>query len=177
MSILVSKPGADLSREDEIVAVEVADEQSAESGARALGIGEAADDEVLRRLALHLEPVLRSLLLVRRIEPLGDDAFPSLATRTLPRLGVVHCRHATQRRAKRQLVEQRAAFGERQTAEVVSVEPDDVEHVVFDDARFPGQLAVEDEVVRGKLGDRVLDRRNGSRLTGAREQADVGSRA
>src|SRR6185503_19982212 len=44
--------GADLAREHEIVAVVVANEQRAEADARALRIGEAADHQLLRRLAL-----------------------------------------------------------------------------------------------------------------------------
>src|SRR5690349_14228852 len=51
---------ADLSRENEIILVVITDEQRAESDARALRIGEAADDELLRRFDLHLEPELRS---------------------------------------------------------------------------------------------------------------------
>src|SRR5688500_9136409 len=50
------KPGiearADLARKDEVVIVVVADEQGAEALASALWIGKAADDELLRRLAL-----------------------------------------------------------------------------------------------------------------------------
>ena len=81
--------GADLAGEDEVVAVEVADEQRAEADAAALRIGEAADDELLRRLALHLQPVRRAAVLVRRVAPLGDDAFPAFAARALPRLRIV----------------------------------------------------------------------------------------
>ena len=40
--------GADLSREDQVVAVVVADEQRAEADARPLRIGEAADHQLLR---------------------------------------------------------------------------------------------------------------------------------
>src|SRR5580700_8034652 len=81
--------GADLSREDEVVAVVVADEQCTETGARALGIGEAADHELPRELALHLQPELRSPVLVRRASPLGDHAFPSFALCAIPRLRIV----------------------------------------------------------------------------------------
>src|SRR5690242_8084764 len=59
--------GADFTGEDEVVALVVADEQRAESDASALRVGEAADDELLRRLALHLEPVRRAPMLVRRV--------------------------------------------------------------------------------------------------------------
>src|SRR3984893_1626840 len=78
--------GADLSHEDEIVAVVVADEQRTETGARALRIGKAADHELLRELALHLQPEPRSSVLVRRASPLGDHAFPSFAPCVIPRL-------------------------------------------------------------------------------------------
>ena len=57
--------GADLSGKHQIGPVVVADEQRAEPDARALWIGEAADDEFLRELALHLQPVLRAAMLVR----------------------------------------------------------------------------------------------------------------
>ena len=39
--------GADLPGEHEVVVLEIADEQRAEPDARALGIGESADDELL----------------------------------------------------------------------------------------------------------------------------------
>jgi hypothetical protein len=55
-SSFVSKPVPILSREDETVAVVVADEPRAETRARALRIGEAADHDLLRELALHLQP-------------------------------------------------------------------------------------------------------------------------
>src|SRR5215470_9615762 len=68
---------ADFSCEDEVVAVPVADQQRAETDARALRIGEPADDELLRGLDLHLQPVLRAAVLVRRAAALGDHALPS----------------------------------------------------------------------------------------------------
>src|SRR5688500_4108490 len=49
------EPGPDLPRKDEVVAFVVADEQRAETDADALRVGEAADDELLRRFAFHLE--------------------------------------------------------------------------------------------------------------------------
>ena len=90
--------GADLAGEDEVVPLEVADEQRAQADARALRIGEPADHELLRRLALHLQPVRRAAVLVRRVAPLRDDALPALAARALPRLRIVERRHALQRR-------------------------------------------------------------------------------
>ncbi len=50
--------GADLSGEDEVVSLEVADEQRPEPHASALPVGEAAHNKVLRELTLHFEPVL-----------------------------------------------------------------------------------------------------------------------
>ena len=81
--------GADFSGKDEIAAFVVADEQRAKADARALRIGEPADDEFLRHLALHLQPVFRAAMLVRRASPFGDHAFPALAPGALPRLLVV----------------------------------------------------------------------------------------
>src|SRR5215216_6464871 len=63
---LVVETGADFSGEDEVVGLEVADEQRAEANAAALRIGESADNELLLRLALHLQPVARAAVLVRR---------------------------------------------------------------------------------------------------------------
>src|SRR5688500_7775161 len=76
----------DLARKHEVVTLEVTDEKRAEPHARTSWVGEAANHEVLHKLALHLEPVLRSPMLVRRVAPLRDHAFPPLQTRTLPRL-------------------------------------------------------------------------------------------
>src|SRR5262245_23618551 len=57
---------ADLSREDQVIALVVADEQRAEADAGALRVGEAADDELLRGFDLHLEPVPGAAMFVRR---------------------------------------------------------------------------------------------------------------
>ena len=83
------KTGADLAGEHELSLVVMADQQRAESDASALGIGEAADHELPRRLALHLDPRLRPALLVAGIAALGDDPFPALRGRALPRLRIV----------------------------------------------------------------------------------------
>ena len=71
--------GADLAGEDQVRSLEVADQQRAEPDAAALRIGEAADDQFLRRLALHLQPVLRPAVLVGRAAALGDHALPTRA--------------------------------------------------------------------------------------------------
>src|SRR5918998_3910444 len=55
------------------VAVEVADEQRTEVGARAARRREAADHELLRARALELQPVARARGHVRRAEALGDQ--------------------------------------------------------------------------------------------------------
>ena len=127
---------ADLAGEHEVVALEVADEQRAQADARALRIGEAADDELLARLALHLQPVRRAAVLVGRVAPLGDDALPALGARALPRLAA---RRAAARAAAAarsgSALEQRAALVERQRGHVAAVEPEHVEHVVAGRAR------------------------------------------
>ena len=102
--------GADLAGEHEVVALEVADEQRAEAHARALRIGESADHQFLRRLALHLEPGLRAAVFVRRVAALGDHAFPSLAARPLPRRVAVQRLYPRDREPKRNRLEQRATL-------------------------------------------------------------------
>src|SRR5687768_4631373 len=56
--------GADLAGEHELLLLEVANEEGAEPDAPSLRVGESADDEVLRGLALHLQPVRRPAVLV-----------------------------------------------------------------------------------------------------------------
>src|SRR5690242_8595384 len=55
---------SDLAGEDKIFLLEIADEQGAETDASSLGIRETADDQLLRSLALHFEPVGRTAVLV-----------------------------------------------------------------------------------------------------------------
>src|SRR6185436_12524692 len=71
----VGVAGADLAGVGEAAAVVVADEERAESDAAALGVGEAADDELLAQEALGLEPVRAAARAVGLIAPLGDDAL------------------------------------------------------------------------------------------------------
>src|SRR5437762_10003178 len=48
---------ADLPGKNEVFILEIADQQRAQADPSALRIGEAADYKLLRRLALHLQPV------------------------------------------------------------------------------------------------------------------------
>src|SRR5262245_14864583 len=82
------KAGADLAREYEVFIFEVANQQRAQANARALRIRETANHELLRSLALHLEPVRRAAMLVSRIAPFGDHTFPPLARGALPRIRI-----------------------------------------------------------------------------------------
>src|SRR4030095_3081603 len=54
----------DLSRKDEVGRFEVPDEQCAETDSDTLWVGEPSNDELLRRFALHLQPVRRATMLV-----------------------------------------------------------------------------------------------------------------
>ena len=62
---LVSKPVPILPAKTKSVPIEVSHQQRAETDAAALRIRESANDEFLRRLALHLQPVRRAAVLVR----------------------------------------------------------------------------------------------------------------
>ena len=106
--------GADLAGEDEVLAVEVAHEQRAEADARSLRVGKPADDKLLRRLALHLEPVARAAVLVPGVAALGDDALPALAAGALPRLRAAQPLDKHEGRRKGQLRRRCAAVVEWQ---------------------------------------------------------------
>src|SRR6266571_8328478 len=57
--------GADFAGKDEIIPIEIPHEQRAETDTAAPWIRESANDELLRSLALHLQPVRRAAVLVR----------------------------------------------------------------------------------------------------------------
>ncbi len=67
--------GADLARVDQATTIVVADEEGADTVARAIGIGEAADHELLPLDALGLAPQERATRCVGLVGTLGDDAF------------------------------------------------------------------------------------------------------
>src|SRR4051794_35160554 len=95
--------GTDLAGEYEPgIRVVVTDEQGAEADPLACGIGEPADDELLARFDLHLEPAARPAVLVRRVAALGDHALPSFLARELPWDVSVDRRDARQGRKQRQ---------------------------------------------------------------------------
>src|SRR5262245_4354029 len=169
---------ADLSGKAEVAALEVPDEQRAEPDALALRIGEAADDELLRLLAFHLQPARRSAVLVARSAALRDDAFPSLAPRDVPRviaLERIERLDAPERRPHRQRLQQRLAILERTCRHVLAVEPHDVEDVIRRVFVAPRDLAVEDRVRDREPGDRVRDGGNVLRQSIARVETDLGS--
>jgi hypothetical protein len=176
----IVEAGAELPGKAEILTLEVADEQRAEPDALSLRIGEAADDERVRLLALHLQPLLRAAMLVLGVAPLGDDALPPFGAGALPGLRIVERRHLFERQPERQLTQERAALVERQGGQIPSVEPQDVEHVVIGFAeRFPapGGFAVEDHVVDRQVRDRLYHCgvRIVQRQPVAREQPDIGA--
>ncbi len=112
----MSKPGADLAGEDEVVALEVADEQRAESDARALRVGEAADDEVLRRSHFILSQCFDRFCSYGESRRFAiTPSHPSAHARSHGSASSSSV-HSPQRRRERQRVEQRAALGERQAA-------------------------------------------------------------
>src|SRR5262245_10075706 len=73
--------GADLAGVAQLAVVVVAHEQRAELDPGALGLGEAADHQLLAVRALELQPVARAPAAVGALGPLGDQPFPPLAAR------------------------------------------------------------------------------------------------
>src|SRR5262249_33920366 len=144
--------GTHLPREDELRAVEVADEQRAETDARALRIGESTDDELLRQFALHFQPVRRAPMFVRRIASFRDDALPAFTTRELPRLGIADGVDAVQGRRERKLPQQRLPGLQRQPRDRTAVNPEQIEDVIAGRTTPPRQLAIENELVVWERG-------------------------
>src|SRR4051794_8624801 len=99
------------------------DEQCAETNSLALRIGEAADNEILRQLTLHLQPLFRAAMLVDRTASLRDHAFPAVALRAFPRRRIVDQRDAPHWLFKRQLSEKLTTLLKRQCRDVATVQP------------------------------------------------------
>src|SRR2546426_2870809 len=99
---------------DEVVLLEVADEQRPQTDAPALWVREAADHQLLRRLAFHLQPVRRAAVLIDGIPPLGHDPFPALLGCALPRLLTVQRSHALQGLTQREAEQSGTTLLERQ---------------------------------------------------------------
>src|SRR5436309_574200 len=89
-----------LAGEDKIFILEITYEQRAQTDSSSLRVGEPADHKLLRRLALHLHPVRRAAMLVQRVPPLCNDAFPAFAAGPLPWFWIRQQGHALQGRSK-----------------------------------------------------------------------------
>jgi hypothetical protein len=115
--------GADLAGEDELTLFIEANQQGPESDAASLRISESADHEVAGQLALHLEPVLRALVLVHRVATLRDDTLPALGARAVPRFVATQLVHSLERCLERQPGEHRASLLERNLGQVTPIDP------------------------------------------------------
>src|SRR5262245_19039505 len=111
-------------------------------------------------------------MLVRRVAPFGDHAFPPLTRGALPRIGIVQRRNALERRRKGQLAQESSALLERERADVAIAEPGNVEDVIR--ARsIPGDLSVEDQVFRGQPANGLSHRWNILRQAISRVETNV----
>ena len=127
---LLVEAGADLGHVDEAPALVEADVERAEVRARSLGIGVAADDELLASLALDLDPLARAATDVGRGGALGDDALEPRLRRgvvegaALARDVVAVAHHAEGGHEQAQAL---LAVDERQAAQVAAVEREAIE--------------------------------------------------
>ena len=116
----------------------IPDEQRAEVGPAAGGIGVTADHELLLPDAFELQPVPRAARDVRRLRALGDQPLPARPARLRePPLRVVAPRFAElQRRARPDRLRQpRAALEQRPISEIVAVELEQVKDAEDDRIR------------------------------------------
>src|SRR5258705_1338929 len=79
------KASSNLPCKHELVAFVMSNEKRTETDAFALRICESTNDELLRHLALHFQPMFRTALFINRIASLSDDTFPTFLQRSLPR--------------------------------------------------------------------------------------------
>ncbi len=170
----------DFAGEDKVVAVEISDHQCAQSDACTARIREAADDELLRGFALHLEPVRRTPMFVDRVAPFRDDALPAFGASALPRPRIVERRHQSDRQLQPELAQQRPPLLERQLRHVTAIDPEHVKHVIVriaEPAPGAGGFTVENDIVHGQFSNRASDGRIRlvEREAIARSQLDVGS--
>src|SRR4026209_906266 len=86
----------DFPGEDEILILVIADKQCAQADPSSLRIGEPAHHELLRRFALHLQPVRGSAMFVKGTAALRNDAVPTLGARPLPGSWICKRPHALQ---------------------------------------------------------------------------------
>jgi hypothetical protein len=121
--------GADLAAVDELACVVVADEQGADVGARALGIRVAADHHLLTQDALGLLPHHAAAGRVRLVAALRHDALETTLARECEEGGAVadDVIAVADRRAGDELCEPRLAILERQRAQILVVEREQVE--------------------------------------------------
>ncbi len=129
----VIEPAADVRDVDELLALVDAEQQRAESAARAARLGPSADDELLLADELQLRPIGRALardVFGRRA--LGDQAFPAFGNRSTVELAPVagHLLGDAQKRRAgiaEDAFERGAPRDQRHAAQVVRAVGNDVE--------------------------------------------------
>jgi hypothetical protein len=77
-------------------------------------------------------------MLVDGVAPLGDDAFPTFLTGTLPRFLIIECSDPSKRRTKGKRLQQHPPLVEWKRAHITPIHPQDVEHVIREAAWFVG---------------------------------------
>ena len=131
--------GADVAGVLELARIVIAEQQAADLAARSGPVGEAADHELLARLAFQLQPGLGARRHIGRIGPLEDDAFEV----HLPRRFEHACRRGVEALAEAHPVrrfgfddpaQHRAARQQGKLAQIAAVEERQVEHEVIDSA-------------------------------------------
>src|SRR5260221_8782125 len=130
--------------------VVVAEEQRAEALARAAGIAEADDDELLAIAAFDLEPAPAAARHIGRVALLGDDAFEGVGAGVLEefrtaRILVIAIAQDAARLAGDEALQCRLAVNEPHPEEVAVAEIEEVEAVIDERAG----LAVRKRLLQG----------------------------
>src|SRR5262249_13238868 len=131
--------------------------QSADSGAAALGLGEAADHELLLPAALDLQPRPSAPVRVGRVAPLRDDALERVPARLVEELGavaddVIAVRERRTAARADEAARHRLPALERDVPQVPPVEMEQVEDEV---AQLPAVARLEGVLERVEAGRAV----------------------
>src|SRR5712664_2929598 len=132
VELIARKSRARATAVDELAILARADVQRPDPAARAFGLGEPDDDEVVYPVGADLQPVAGAASPIRAVSLLRHDALETeLHDLLVQRLAVFleMLRVAERSRLRQDLAENLLALDERQLAEVVALEREQIEHI------------------------------------------------
>jgi hypothetical protein len=100
----------------------------------------------------------RSVVLVTRVPPFGDDSLPAFTAGALPWLFIEKAGNSLQGFLQGQTLQQRMTLVERQLGYIAAIKPQQVENVIVGAILAPVNFAVEDDLSHGQTLQRLRNR-------------------